>query len=937
MKKPNPHKYDAAKYGSIINWDKHSLKINGQRVFLVGGEFHYWRVPDKERWADLLKSYKAAGLNCVRIYFHWGYHSPSEGKYVFDGNRDVDYLLRLCEEIGLFVLVASGPYICAETTAGGYPLWLLQKRDVNIRHMKGTLRKKYDEKYMAYCKEWFSHFIPLIKNHQRTTNSGGCIIGYQVENEYSARIGPVTGIKKYMIALIQYLREFGVTVPIFHNDGIETGSWDGLVDLYGFDEYVAFANPRVKSLAPESWDIRLFKLLVDRAEATTRGYRTARNTPIFIPELQGGWFNHWTVKYGFDDLYNFYGSQFTKMLVESSAAQGASIMDLYMFYGGTNHGTLSNPEVYTSYDYAGCLREYGYQNDRLKLLRQFLLFARSFQDSIAATDRVKKPTIKCTPGGILHRQRRGPDGIDFYFLRNFTSSTAFSITLADGTRLPKEGNHVLNKRESFVAIGNHAIDGFTIKFCSMPVLVKVKIQRGTIMVVENNGGELLLDGTGFEVQGDAKSSPDGKYTRVSFAGEGKASISAGKGKVLDIICLSRENALSCNAWISEDRTRITWGSYASYFGKDGSLEIQAMGKQDVHVWSPGGNVKGFTPLDESVFPGLQHAVLGEDINEPDIETSEWSRAVVDLAAAGGPVAWKPIDIATQKDPIDHGYINGHVAYKCVFNPGNTKSLGLSINIRHKAAIWLNGKLVGAPVSYAIGGIKGFNPLKAGSINGPDVTRLGKKTFDLSPALVPGSDNVLVVLTESMGQNKQIFIMNDCRNPRGILSTRFTKTVASEKWFIAGTDVTAVPDPYGISGLPGEGTGYPTGDGEGWEPVDELSLEPGDKVTWFKAEFSWSKKENAWIPLRLHLDGMHNASIYLNGHFVGRYWGEKGPQHDFYLMDKLLKPQNTIVLACWTTTDDTFSAEILTYTIDPSSGNIDAAGVPAIATLHKVIP
>ena len=48
---------------------------------------HYWRVPDRNRWRPILQKYRSGGLNAVRIYFHWGYHSPNEGVYVFDGNR----------------------------------------------------------------------------------------------------------------------------------------------------------------------------------------------------------------------------------------------------------------------------------------------------------------------------------------------------------------------------------------------------------------------------------------------------------------------------------------------------------------------------------------------------------------------------------------------------------------------------------------------------------------------------------------------------------------------------------------------------------------------------------------------------------------------------------------------------------------------------------
>ncbi len=63
-------------HNRTLTWNKHSLLIDGKPVLLISGEFHYWRLPDRERWRDILIKYKAAGLNCIRIYFNWGYHSP---------------------------------------------------------------------------------------------------------------------------------------------------------------------------------------------------------------------------------------------------------------------------------------------------------------------------------------------------------------------------------------------------------------------------------------------------------------------------------------------------------------------------------------------------------------------------------------------------------------------------------------------------------------------------------------------------------------------------------------------------------------------------------------------------------------------------------------------------------------------------------------------
>jgi aryl-phospho-beta-D-glucosidase BglC (GH1 family) len=74
--------YDDASFGHRFNWDKNCFYINSKPVWIHSGEFHYWRLPDKTRWKSVLLQYKAAGLNCVRIYFSWSFHSPGMFKLV---------------------------------------------------------------------------------------------------------------------------------------------------------------------------------------------------------------------------------------------------------------------------------------------------------------------------------------------------------------------------------------------------------------------------------------------------------------------------------------------------------------------------------------------------------------------------------------------------------------------------------------------------------------------------------------------------------------------------------------------------------------------------------------------------------------------------------------------------------------------------------------
>lgn len=64
---------------------------------------------------------------------------------------------------------------------------------------------------------------------------------------------------------------------------------------------------------------------------------------MFIPELQGGWFNHYQLQHTYDQIFDYYGDEYTKLIVEASLAQGVTMASVYMIYGGTNWGTLGDP------------------------------------------------------------------------------------------------------------------------------------------------------------------------------------------------------------------------------------------------------------------------------------------------------------------------------------------------------------------------------------------------------------------------------------------------------------------------------------------------------------------------------------------------------------------------------------------------------------------
>lgn len=82
---------------------------------IVSGTVHYFRIPRAD-WKDRLQKLKACGLNTVETYVAWNVHEPREGEFRFDGEYDIAHFVRLAAELGLYVIVRPGPYVCTEWT-----------------------------------------------------------------------------------------------------------------------------------------------------------------------------------------------------------------------------------------------------------------------------------------------------------------------------------------------------------------------------------------------------------------------------------------------------------------------------------------------------------------------------------------------------------------------------------------------------------------------------------------------------------------------------------------------------------------------------------------------------------------------------------------------------------------------------------------------------
>lgn len=210
---------------SQIQWDRYGFTINGQRVTIRSGAMHYFRLPGEALWRQRLQQLKAAGYNTVDLYFNWDYHSSAPGQYDFSGYKNVDALLAIVAELGLYLIARPGPYINAETARGGLPAWLFQQPDVQLRNRLSEV-DHYSPAYMQHVEAWMDQILPRI----------ACcptLIMVQIENEY----GTESLDPQYFNELTAMVRRHGITVPTMHNDFYAFGLYADEVDIYAIDNY----------------------------------------------------------------------------------------------------------------------------------------------------------------------------------------------------------------------------------------------------------------------------------------------------------------------------------------------------------------------------------------------------------------------------------------------------------------------------------------------------------------------------------------------------------------------------------------------------------------------------------------------------------------------------------------------------------------------------
>ncbi|MDS0139563.1 MULTISPECIES: beta-galactosidase [unclassified Amycolatopsis] len=311
-----------------VTYDGYSFLVDGSRTYLWSGEFHSYRLPSPDLWLDIFQKMKAAGFNATSLYFDWGYHSPKQGVYDFSGIRDLDKLLDLAQQAGLYVIARPGPYINAEVDGGGFPTWL----STTPGHTRSA-----DPVYLEYSDEWQTQIDRIIARHQLTTGTGS-VLAYQVENEYYN--GNADG-RAYMQHLEDKARADGITVPLVGNNNGTFNAGAAALDVDAADSYPQgfdCSNPTRWNGVPDI------------------SYDHVPGKPLITAEFQGGAFDPWGGP-GYEKCAQLINDQFADVFYKQNIAVGATGQSFYMLHGGTSWGWSAIPQNYTSYDYGAAITE----------------------------------------------------------------------------------------------------------------------------------------------------------------------------------------------------------------------------------------------------------------------------------------------------------------------------------------------------------------------------------------------------------------------------------------------------------------------------------------------------------------------------------------------------------------------------------------------------
>ncbi|HEU4960784.1 MAG TPA: beta-galactosidase [Sphingomonas sp.] len=940
-----------------VTFDRHSLLIDGKPTMIWSGEFHPFRLPSPDLWRDVLQKMKASGFNAVSLYFDWGYHTAKQGQYDFSGIRDIDRVLDIAAEEGLYVITRAGPYVNAELSRGGFPGWLVNQK---------AKARTDDPEYLAAADEWLSRVNKIIARHQ-LDNGGGTVILHQIENELAAT-DPTQ--QRYMQHLYDEARADGITVPIFHNDQGRHGRWvpassdvpgtvKGPNDLYAFDGYpggvcTIHNTPSKGSPAPD-WGLY-------GPGGADGGASASPKTPGFIAEFGGGWFDYW----GSNGMYPCNAVQrglgYQRVFYGTNIANGISIQNFYMTYGGTSWGWLPAPVVYTSYDYGAAIDEARNLRPKALELKQLGEFVQAVPD-LARLEKAPPVAVSSDRVQVYHDRNPDTDARLLFVVHkpsNATTDDRFTIAadLPDGHyAFPMQ----LNGQDAKLLLAGVNLERQRLVYATSELQTVLRHGDEDVALFYGRAGEpgetvlryksepkvTVLAGTVRSRWDASRHDLHLDYThaglaRVRIEGGGRAPLLLligdtaaaqrffRQGDVLD-----RGPWLVRHAAVSGDTLAMTGDTKAAepleVWAPTGVSKITWNGAPVATTRSPSGSLVASQPLSGPrpiALPDLSRATWryrpGSPEAQPGFDDSGWTKAegAPDRSTIRPPTGQPTLQMDA------YGFHDGDVWYRGRF-AGGTDAQHIALHYGGGGGgmlqLWLDGQFVGEhelPTGLA-------RPIT-----------VGMAEFDLPAAAQKPGEHVLSVMIRPDGHNWDLETDDAHKEPRGLISASLSRPGGESfavpiAWRIQGRKggealIDTARGPLNNGGLYGERVGWslPGFDDSRWKAARVPASTAFAGTAWYRTRFTLDvpQGDDATIgvqfgdPRTPRSPGRYRVLVFVNGWNMGQFIANIGPQRVFPIPPGIIDNHGANTLA-------------LAVTSDGKSG--DALEAVKLVTLHHV--
>ncbi|KAI1140748.1 glycoside hydrolase family 35 protein [Hypoxylon sp. FL0543] len=925
----------------VVTWDSHALYIRGERVMIMSGEFHPWRLPVPSLWLDIFQKIKAMGFNTVSFYSNWALLEGEPENFLAEGVFAYDQFFDAATKAGIYLIARPGPYINAEVSFGGFPGWL--------QRIKGHLRTP-DDDYLAATDNYAAQMGAIIARAQIT--NGGPVILYQPENEYTVGVSIPFPSGKYMQYVEDQARKAGIVVPLISNDAAPLGhnapgTGLGEVDIYGHDAYPV----QFDCGTPSTWP----PLALSGIYHQTHELQSP-STPFSLVEFQGGAYDPWGGP-GFNNCAAFINDEFERVFYKNNFAAGATIHNIYMIYGGTNWGNIGHPGGYTSYDYGAAISEdrtltrekyseLKLQAEWLKVSPDYLnaepgaalILAYADNAAITVTRLAGNSTLGSGSFFVVRHSDYSSTSSDDYTMKLPTLKGDVSIpTLFDTL--------TLHGRDSKIVATDYDVRGTRLMYSTAEILTHQKFENTTVLLVytgPNETNELALETlSAYPVVADESIRVNKTNDLVTLAWATSPTRRIVQIDNFHIYILDRNSAYSY--WVPEinkSSSLIVNGPYLvrSASIKNSTLSLCADFNRSTIVEVIGapsntttleinGARTDFRIEEANVVANVAYST--PSLGLPSLSELSWSYvdSLPEIQADYDDTAWVVADhpstnnsYQTLQTPTslfagDYGFHAGVLLFRGHFTAKGTER---SFEIKTQGgtayghSVWLNGTFLGSWIGDA-------------STSSYDAT------YTL-PGLSQGESYVLTVVVDHMGlDGNYVPGIDTGKAPRGIISYRLASSIIDTTpitWKLTGNlhgedHVDRTRGPLNEGGLYAERQGYhqprpPVGHVTPGSPLSPPG-EPG--VSFYTAPLILDLPSDRYdIPLSFSFrdvaGGPARIQLYVNGWQFGKFIGHIGPQASFPVPEGILNynGENWIGLAIWRM-EDSGDAPVLAFELE----------------------